>query len=302
MKQSFFTNFYSAAIFASLLFVHFGASAATGNCCEGKAGTVLAAPAQEEDLVEDILQAIPNPLEISSIVKEVSSIYNSADLNNHSKVSSYNSQFKQAINLGIYGTDLGFANIYGRNQDALNYLNSVKDLADKLSIGQFFDYATIKKLTESADNLDELLGTTTSNFNKINAELRSQKREHLSILILTGGWLEALHLTTLVNQRKPNPVLREKIGEQKIVLEKMMMVMDLYKGKPDFPALIADLKELMKIYDRVDIEVEVGEPKMEVVNGVLSVVDSSTSTVKMTDGDAQAIASLVKSIRNKLIQ
>ena len=95
-------------------------------------------------------------------------------------------------------------------------MNSVQNLAEGLTIGQFFDYATLKSLAESADqNLDALLRTTTANFEKINYHLRQQKREHLSILLLTGGWLEAVYLTTLVHQRTQNEVLREKLVSKK---------------------------------------------------------------------------------------
>ncbi len=259
-------------------------------------------PAVSDDIINDILQSIPSPLEISILIKEVGSMYNKADLSNYSSVSKYNTNFDQALNLGIYGTDLGYANIYNKNQDALNYLNSVQDLADGLTIGQFFDYATLKKLAESADgNLDELLRTTTANFEKINYHLRQQKREHLSILLLTGGWVEAVYLTSLVHQRSNNELLKEKLGEQKLVLDRILLVLDVYKDRNGFPELIRDLTELQKIYNRIEIETVYGEPTMVEKDGMLVVVDNTKSVVKISDRDADSITSLVKSIRNKII-
>jgi hypothetical protein len=256
----------------------------------------------DDDIINDILQSIPSPLEISLLIKEVGSYYNKGDLNNHSKVTSYSTNFDKALNLGIYGTDLGYANIYNKNQDALNYLNSVQNLAEGLTIGQFFDYATLKTLAESADqNLDALLRTTTANFEKINYHLRQQKREHLSILLLTGGWLEAVYLTTLVHQRTQNEVLREKIGEQKIVLDRILLVLDVYKTRNGFSELISDLKKLQSVYDQIDIETVYEEPTMVEKDGVLVVVDNTKSVVNITDRDLDTITSLTKSIRNKII-
>jgi hypothetical protein len=299
-------------LLASLLTVAFSLSCGSGHisASERDPQTMAiqlqaAAVSQQgnDDIINDILQSIPSPLEISLLIKEVGSIYNKAELNDHNGVTKYTTNFDQALNLGVYGTDLGYANIYNKNQDALNYLNSVQKLADALTIGQFFDYSTLKKLAESADqNLDELLRTTTSNFEKINYHLRQQKREYLSILLLTGGWLEASYLTSLVHQKTKNPKLREKIGEQKLVLDRIMLVLDVYKTKPGFADLIKDLKELQNVYNRIEIETVYGQPTMTEKNGVLVVVDNTKSVVKMTDRDVDTITSLFRSIRNKIVR
>ncbi len=260
-------------------------------------------PGTSDELVNDILQAIPSPLEISMLIQEIDPAYKASVLNDPSRSGNYTTSYSKALNLGIYGTDLGYANIYGKNQDALKYLNSVRDLADGLSIGEFFDYATMKRLADSADNLDSLLVETTSNFNQINYHLRQQKREHLSILILTGGWLEAVYLTCLVHEANNNNLLKDKIGEQKIVLDKILLVLDVYKSKPNFKTLIDDLTALQQVYDQIEIEtVYAPATTQETPEGGLIVVDNTTSTVKITDEDVQTITSLTKSIRNKLIR
>lgn len=260
-------------------------------------------PLQSDDIIDGILQSIPSPLEISMIIKEAGTIYQRADLNDAAAVSRYSTTYKMALNLGIYGTDLGYANIYGKTQDALDYLNSVKKLADALNIGQFFDYATIKKLAESSNKLDELIQTTTSNFDKINFHLTEQKRENISALLLTGGWVEALYLTTVVYQRVKNDVLREKIAEQRIVLDQILLVLDAYKTKPEFPELIKDLNELKKVYEKIQIESsDFVEPTVTEKDGILIVVDNSTSKVNVTDADITKITTLLRSIRNKMIK
>jgi len=260
-------------------------------------------PGISDDLVKDILQAIPSPLEISTLIREVSQNYNPSVLNEASSSDNYTTNYSKAINLGIYGTDLGYANIYGKTQDAIKYLNSVRDLADGLSIGEFFDYSTMKRLADSSDNLDSLLLETTNNFNKINYHLRQQKREHLSILILTGGWVEAVYLTCLVHEQNNNQLLKEKIGEQKIVLDQILLVLDVYKSKPNFKGLIDDLTALQQVYDTIEIETVYAQPTTEEgPNGQLIVVDNTTSEVKVTNADVETITSLTKSIRNKMIR
>lgn len=283
------------------------ANSATGEEGAAKTEDVAAdnagkGPKISDDIIIDILQSIPSPLEISLLIKQVGTEYNSANLNHHDYVANYNTTYKQALNLGVYSTDLGYCNLYNKNQDVLNYLNSVKKLADQLNIGQYFDYNTIKRLAQSSNNMDSLLNMTQKNFAQINDHLREQKRESLSILILTGGWVEAVYLTTLVHQKSANPKLKEKIGEQKIALDQILLVLDVYKTKPNFEGLLNDLRELQKLYNAVEIKSVVGTPVMKEVNGELIIVDNSVTEVKITDAQIEEISSLIKSIRNKIIK
>src|SRR5687768_1496297 len=62
--------------------------------------------------VNDILHRIPSPLEISVLLKESGRKYNAGFLNAPDNLSRYNTNYKRALNLGIYGTDLGYTNIY----------------------------------------------------------------------------------------------------------------------------------------------------------------------------------------------
>lgn len=259
-------------------------------------------PQISDDLVANIMQSIPSPIETSFLIKGIGAPYNVSNLNDHNLVTNYNTNYSQALNLGVYSTDLGFANLYDKNQDVLNYLNAIKKLADNLGIGQYFDYKTIKELASSSGNVEQLLQLTQQNLEKIHNHLNEQKRESLTILILTGGWVEALYLTTLVNQKANNKELRDRIGEQKIALEQILTILDVYKTKPNFATLIADLKELNKIYSKVQIKTTVGKPIQKVVNGEIITEDNTVSTVIIQDADVQAITSMVKSIRNKIIK
>src|SRR5687768_15291349 len=99
-------------------------------------------PTISEEVIGDILQGIPAPLEISVLLKESGKKYNGGYLNSPDNLSRYNSNFKRALNLGVYGTDLGYTNIYEQNQDGIKYMGSIKELADGLNIGQFFEIET----------------------------------------------------------------------------------------------------------------------------------------------------------------
>ncbi len=260
------------------------------------------APAISEEVIADIVQQIPSPLEIAVLIKESGSDYDKSILNSDDNASKYNSNYSRALNLGIYGTDLGYTNIYEQNQDAVGYIGAVRDLADGLNIGQFFDFSTIRKLATNSSNLDSLLLITTKNFNKINAYLQDQKRSDQSILVLTGGWIEALHVTCKVYETNTsNLTLREKIGEQKIILEQIQLLLSLFESDPNIKELGTDLKELQTAFDKIEIINTYAESTFKEVDGVLVIEDNSTSTVNITDDNVSEITKITESIRTKII-
>jgi len=258
-------------------------------------------PSIDEEVINSILQQIPSPLEISVLLKESGTKYNFGLLNTPDNLSKYNSNYKKALNLGIYGTDLGYTNIYQQNQDGIKYLSSIKSLANELNIGQFFDIETIGRLATNSKNLDSLLLITTQNFNAINHYLQTQGRANLSVLLLTGGWLEAMQITCQVAQKDPkNKELREKIGEQKIILEQIVLLFSFYKDDENMASLLKDMESLKAAFDKINITYTYKESTMEVVNGVAVIKDNSTTTIDVTDKDIESITSITNTIRKKI--
>ncbi len=260
-------------------------------------------PAVSEEVIGSIIQQIPSPLEISVLLKESGTKYDRSLLNSPDNISKYNSNYRKALNLGIYGTDLGYTNIYEQNQDGLDYMTSIKELADGLSIGQFFDIETIGRLATNSKNLDSLLLITTKNFNSINTYLQEQNRANLSVLLLAGGWLEAMHITSQVSAKDPtNKELQEKIGEQKIILENIVILLGYYKEvDQNMASLLKDMERLKSEYENVEIIKTYKESTFEIVDGVMVIKDNSSSEIKITTENVNNIKDIISSVRKKII-
>lgn len=263
--------------------------------------TVAASHKISEKAIGEIIKSIPSPIEISVLIKESGMEYNSSLLNSSKNFSNYNTNYKRALNLGIYGADLGYINIYKQNKDAIFYLSSIKGLAEDLNIGQFYDFETIKRLATNSNNIDSLLLITTSNFDKINTFLHANKRSDQSILILTGGWLEALYITCELAQKHKSDKLNEKIGEQKIVLDQLMLLLSNFKSEDNIAHLSNELEELHKIYNQIEITYVYKESTMEEINGILTIVDRSESKVNITQEQIAEITRITKKLRDKIV-
>lgn len=253
-----------------------------------------------DEAIGEIIKSIPSPLEISVLIKESGNDYDKAILNPKDNYSKYNSNFKKALNLGIYGADLGYINIYEKNTDALSYLSAIKSLADELNIGQFYDFATIKRLASNDDNMDSLLYITTSNFEKINTFLYEQKRSDQCVLILVGGWMEAVHISCEVYKAGNKSEIMEKIGDQKIVLGQLLLLLDNYRDQPNINFLYLELQKLKAVYDKITITYVYREPTMKEVDGVLMIVDESENKINITPEQVNEISKIINELRAKL--
>ena len=115
------------------------------------------------------------------------------------------------------------------------------------------------------------------------------------------------HIISVFERRRrvsdlKNKELNEKIGEQKIVLEKIVKLLAFYKDSDQHMAsLLSDLESLKLIYDKVNIIYTYKESTFEVVDGVMVIKDNSTTTVEITPEQVTEIKTISSSIRNKII-
>lgn len=255
-----------------------------------------------EETINGIIQSIPTPIEIASLLKANGATYDAAILNNTENSNKYNTNYSKSLNIGIYSADLGYINIYEKTFSAINYLSTVKGLADDIKVGQFFDFETLKRLATNNNNYDSLLYVSTDNFNKMDGFLREQKRGELSVLMISGAWLEGLYIATQVNAQSNNKELKERIGFEKINLDNILVILNAYKQDKYFAGIVSEFDKLKAIYDKVKITYEYKEPETKEVNGQLVIVNNSKSTVNISDEQVKEITSTLSQVRANLVK
>ena len=254
------------------------------------------------EMLYEIIQQIPSPLEISNLIKQSGAVYSEEILNpvEHSK--NYVNKYAQAINLGIYGTDLGYINIYSKYQASIVYLAAVREMSEELRIGQFFDFTTIARLAANSSEIDSILYISTQGFDNMNVYLKEQGRDEISILLLVGGWLEAVYILTEVASKYPSDELYERLGDQKIMLDDLILIMSLYKGDPYFEKISKSFEVLKEAFSSAEISYIQGERTISEVDGVLVIEDNNKSIVKISEVQVDNIKKVVHELRNELVR
>lgn len=254
-----------------------------------------------DQIIENILNSLPSPIEISFLIKDVGTGYSYNILNPANNKDKYKTSYKKAINLGTYGADLGYMNIYEQRNDALEYLNLVNELAHEISIGHIFDFNTIRRIALNSKNIDSLLYLTTSNYERMNKYLRKQNQLKLSVLMLTGGWLESVYLLAQVASQSNNDELKERLGEQKITLDNIMLLLSVYQDDTDIKNLLKEFMKLKNLFDQVEIVYHYYEPEYVETDSMIIIIDKSTTTINISDELFIVIVEMIKLIRFGII-
>jgi len=254
-----------------------------------------------EEVMQNIVQNISSPVEMAALIKELGVDFSNNYISSTQRVDRLTTSFQQALNLGIYGADLGYLNMYNRTTSVVDYLTSIKTLADAIKVGQFFDFNTLKRLATNSQNLDSLMYISVHSFNEMDNYLHNINRTNLSALIVTGVWIEGLYLGTQVYKTAPVDILAERIGEQKLTLEQLVLILEKYTQDRQYSDLLDELNKLSDLYRNVIIRIEKGQPEMIEENGMLTIVQNDKSIVEMSPEQLNEIIETTEQVRNTLI-
>jgi len=255
-----------------------------------------------EEAIADIVQNVGSPVEIAAIMQSLQVPFSAEYLATTRGADRLTTNYQKAVMLGIYGADLGYLNIYEKTGNSVDVLSTIKKLADGLRVGQFFDFETIKRLSVSKSNLDSLLFLSVSSYNEIDRYLRDNGRGSVSALMIAGVWIEGQYLATQVVTNYPDRILRNRIGEQKIVLGDLLMLLRPYRqSSAEYGSLYNMMEQIAEAYSAVNISYRLAEPEKVEEDGRLVMIQHEESIVEMTDEQLAGITGISKEVRNKLI-
>jgi hypothetical protein len=241
---------------------------------------------------------VPSPMQIADLIKKSGAAYNKDILNPTANLSKYSDASKQALNLGVYGADLGYITMYDNSGDAMEYYKTVVQLGDQLKITGSFDKGLMDRFNANIGKKDSILTLVGEAYRRSDNFLRESEQDYLAALILTGGWIESIYFSLNVYKQKPDPAVAIRIGEQKNTVAGLIKVL---KGldKPENAELIRLLEVLNVEYQKVQIKYTFAEPihddakKTTTING--------KTDVNITPELINSLTEKVNAVRNYII-
>ncbi len=228
-----------------------------------------------------LMSNIPAPNVLSKELTKEGAQENKSLLNSPDKASSYSTSFQQAVNMGIYGADLGYLAGYNQMQDVLQYFSQVAKLGSSLGISSVYDQQLADMFKNAAaKNKDTLNALIQTSFDRAQKELYSNKRATISTLIFAGGWIEGLYIaTSTVKDEKndKNAAMYQRIWDHVYAIRYLQQALtDYQKNNADCANMLNMIKPLCDI-------------------------SASLNNSGLTLKDVQNLQSIVAGIRSKLV-
>lgn len=243
--------------------------------------------------------SIPSPIQTAELIKNSGTNYNKAILNIPSNVTKYSTNFKKAINLGVYGADLGYVTLYEQTQDAISFLTAIKSIGDDLGVSSAFDMELVQRFEKNIGNQDSILTLVSDAYKSSDRYLKNTQQNDIGGLILAGGWIESLYFATNAVKMTNNKEIIKRIGEQKTTVNNLIKLLTPYYSKSEFASFVDSLIELDELFSKIEITYTYIKPTVDAKNKVTTI--NSTTTVSITPEQLTAITDKVNKIRAELI-
>ncbi len=231
-------------------------------------------PSSPDDTLKnrEIFYGLMTPVEVCNIFERLGLSYSDTIISPAENRDLYMSSYKAAMNLGVYGVDMGYMKLFGVNRQTVSYFNTIKTLSGRLNMPDAFLTDAIRGFDRTLNNADSLTGLMNDAYEKIDRHLRQEGSEGTLGLMLMGGWIEAMFLATQLayDPSDPDPQVVAKIAEQKYSLISLLSFMKNYYDDPMVVFYTKKLKYLNKWFDSFEIYYRQGDVEIDTQRQVIT--------------------------------
>ena len=248
----------------------------------------------------EIFYGLLTPVEISAMFSRLHVPFNNAIINPSSNMDQYLNSSKTAINTGVYGVDLGYIKMGGFGQEMIDYMITIRQMSNKLGIPDSYLAEPIRVINGEVSEPDSIMILMNNAYKKMEDHLRESGRESSAGLMLMGGWVEAMFLTTqlVYDPVNPDPEVVQKIAEQKYTLTTLLSYMKNYYDDPVVVLYTKKLKYLKNYFDSFDIMFKKGDLEIDKSRKVFR---TSGSKMNITIETLNKIRDYVASLRKEMV-
>lgn len=214
---------------------------------------------------------VPSPTLMISTLSQSNLKFDKALINPVEKANSYNTNYKTAINLGVYGADLGYVSVFNQSQEVIVYFNQVNAMAEKIGVAGIFDKDFFNEINANLGNPDTLDALLSLAFQRMHDNLKSNDRLSVTTIAIAGGWIEGLHLVlSSLNTNKPDKLLVRRIWNHIYSFKYVIQLLDNLKDlNPDCATALSDFHELHEALQPYIEKPEIGAEEIPNINAAV---------------------------------
>jgi hypothetical protein len=224
---------------------------------EGTTGTSSDFIDNKQISAQNVFNSIPARAEIVKLIGESKIEYDPDFLNNPDVASKYSLENSRALNLGVYGADLSVAGAFDQTQESMLFLKCVNILSKNLGVSDAFDQRMMDRMEAYKENRDSTLEIIASSFRKADEFLKQNDRPGTSALILSGAWIEGIHISCLIAQKIEDPKdIIKTIVKQDESLKHLINMVEASNVSVDAKYIVEGLKDLKMSFEEASKKTE----------------------------------------------
>lgn len=196
---------------------------------------------------QNVFNSLPQRDNVLKIITESKAEYDPTILNNIDNVKGYTTEISEALNLGVYGTDLNVTSVFEQTQESILFLECVQSLSKSLGVNKAFDEKMMGRMDANRDNRDSTLAIISQSFKTTDEYLVSTNRAGASALIVAGVWIEGIYIASKVAKETLSQDGIKTIFEQKKSLSFLIEILQKANVNEKVDYLIADLQAIQVV-------------------------------------------------------
>lgn len=247
----------------------------------------------------EIVYSMPSPNEQYNLLQSLKGTVDTELMHDLSKAKDYVTPYKVASNFGIYVSDAAYLMKYKQGKNVfLRYVSTLEKLGDKIGITKVYKKELIKKIEDADGDSEKLFEISSDNYLTIYDQLIENKNGEELGLILSGSWIETMHILFHTAGGFGESIeIEEYIIDQKDVLKNLKGFLSVYEENEDVSKMMDELNKIEVAYNNLDckettLKME-KEGKTMILNGGASCLFTAISYKDMKE--------LIDSIRTSII-
>lgn len=250
------TKILTAVYLSVSILLAFSCKNSTTNNNKDKKNVIQELPMHEETATLDslIYYRFPSPKEVFDYIDKSKIDYNNAILNPSENVKKYLELPVQAINLGIYISDLAYITLFEQHQESLEYFNAIHQLSEKIKISGAYDEPLYKRISNNLDNVDSLLVISGEAYQNIVDHLTETDQENMLAVISIGAYIESLYLIMdYIQEYDAESELLSKVLDQKYAVNNLYEYAAQFKDDKILDEALDNLKAIKSVFDKLEV-------------------------------------------------
>jgi hypothetical protein len=237
---------------------------------------------------------LPSALQIAYVFKKSGAAFVPSLLNDKASTNKYNtSNYKRAVNFGIYSADLAYCLFNKKYQESKEYLKACKDMGASLGLNSAFESDNMaQRFDKNIANEDSVIKIVSSVQLKTDVMFEQNKQKHVTVIAFTGAWTESMYIALEVYAKDKNKKVLGSLLEQLLLSETVVKALKSHQAsEPEMPTLISAVENINTQFNAITAVKAAIEKDEEMDFNAMSISDRELKTISES----------VKSLRTSMI-